>query len=230
MGDPWTPIDTRQGKSFTLGSGDFDYKKLVELLFSGNWERPLLSTPSDHEDGKMLLIAEAFSRGNSKTEGFKSRVVAAPRQSLSVFESETVATMSKAQMDEIKGFDVALRNALALVAAGGDRASLKADHYRRTALARKRFDRAADERFFPSLWRRVAAIGNDEVTEQAQRRAFLTYLLCHAQKEFDTALQSIPCAALLRPRAKSRGRREFDFQLRTKFPELFEAEEKHAEQ
>ena len=228
VGDPWSPIDKKHGKSFTLSGGEFNYKKLVELLFSGNWKRPLLSTPSEYENDEMLLIAEAFSRGNSKTEGFKSRVVAAPRQILSVFESETAATLSKAQMDDIKVFDVALRNALALVAARGDRTALKADHYRRGALARKRFDRAADKRFFPILWLRLAAIGQDKGTEQAHRKAFLTYLHCHAKKEFDTALASIPCPALLRPRAESRGRREFQSRVRAEFPELSEADGNNA--
>ena len=68
-GDPWAPVQQPDGKSLTLGSGNFDYKRLYDLLFSGSWKRPFLSRHSDDDTGPMVLIAEAFARGNSKTEG-----------------------------------------------------------------------------------------------------------------------------------------------------------------
>ena len=78
LGDPWAPVHMTEGKSLTISGGDFDYKRLCELLFSGNWKVPLLAQPESSETGDMLLVAEALSRGNSKTEGFKSRVVPVP--------------------------------------------------------------------------------------------------------------------------------------------------------
>ena len=61
-GDPWTPVHT-DGKSLTLGEkGDFDYRLLCGLLFSGDWKRPLLACPTDGETGDMLALRDAIPR------------------------------------------------------------------------------------------------------------------------------------------------------------------------
>ena len=230
VGDPWAPVHRKKGKSFTLGSGKFDYKRLVELLFSGDWSRPLLSSPAADERGDMLLVAEAFARGNSKTDGFQSRVVAAPGEILSLFASKTVATFSKAQMDEIAKFSKALRFALALVAAHGDHNLLKGkgrksrQYFKRTDPACDRFERLADRQFFPSLWQRVATEQQDTIPEASPRLRFLQYLLTKAENELEFSIPSIPCPATLRPRSEARARRAFKRQVRIRFPELFEME------
>ena len=181
LGDPWAPVHNTEGKSLTLRGEDFDYAQLHKLLFSGDWKRPFLARTGSDETGDMLLVAEALSRGNNKTEGFKSRVVPVPGKVVSSFSSETaaetVARLSRAQMDEIKGFDTALRNALALMAAGGERDAVKKKHYAHTGPARKQFKQAADRLFFPSLWRRfeVASQSDDAVFEA--KRAFLMALM-----------------------------------------------------
>ena len=105
VGDPWAPVHKSEEKSLTLSSGDFDYTRLCELLFSGNWSVPLLALHERDEDGDMLLVAEALSRGNSKTYGFKSRVVPVPGRVVPLLSLPTLATCSKAQMEEITVFD-----------------------------------------------------------------------------------------------------------------------------
>ena len=118
LGDPWAPISTENPpKSLTLGEGDFTYRRLADLIFSSEWHLPPLANPVKG-DGDCLLVAEALSRGNSKTDGFKSRIVPIPGVVRPLFQSETTGTLAKAQIEEIKVFDEALRNALALVAAG----------------------------------------------------------------------------------------------------------------
>ena len=221
IGDPWAPIHREEGKSFTLGGGEFDYTWLCNLFFSGDWKPPLLAQPGNDETGDMLLVAEALSRGNSKTEGFKSRVVPVPGKVMPLFSSETVATLSKAQVDEIDGFGAALRDALALMAAGGEKDAVEKKHYAHAGLARKRFDRAADRLFFPSLWRRVEvkSHGDDAVFEA--KRAFLVALMKEAEAELDTALSAIPCGAIYRPRAEARARRAFRNRVWKLHPELF---------
>ncbi len=118
---------------------------------------------------------------------------------MSLFSSVTAATLSKAQMDEIKGFDAALRNALALMAAGGERDAVKKDHYAHAAPACTRFDRAADRLFFPSLWRRftVDSQGDDAVFKA--KYTFLDDLMKAARAELKAALPAIPCTAIHRP-------------------------------
>ena len=221
LGDPWAPVHKTEGKSLTLSGGDFDYARLCELLFSGNWSVPLLALHGRDEDGDMLLVAEALSRGNSKTEGFKSRVIPVPGRAVPILSSPTVATFSKAQMDEIAVFDAALRDAIALVAAGGKRDGIKKGHFQRSVPARRRFDRVADRLFFPHLWNRVAANEvSDSEAEGTAKIKFLQALRDAAAYELKSALPAIPCPTIQRPRAEARARRAFYARLRREHPIL----------
>ena len=227
-GDPWAPINRAEGKSLTLGEGGaFDYRRLYSLLFSGEWERPLLACPGDGETGDMLLVAEAFARGSSKTEGFKSRVLPAPAHILPMFFSETTATLARSQIEEIAQFAKSLRFALALLAAGGssEKDAVGKKHYAHASHAEKRFDRAADGLFFTSLWRRVAAASESADAVSAARHAFLADLERAARAALEAALPAIPCPAVLRPRAEARARRAFRSRIRKTYPELFNREE-----
>lgn len=221
VGDPWAPISTEdQPKSLTLGEGDFTYRRLSELMFSDEWHISPLANPIKGQ-GDCLLIAEALSRGNSKTDGFKSRIVPVPGLVRPLFRSETTGTLAKAQIDEIKVFDEALRNALAMVAARGEYEAIGKAQYARSNDARARFDRAADALFFPSLWDRLAAAGTDQA-DVAYHRFILT-LNSAALAELDAALPGIPCASLYRPRAEARARRAYEARLRrAEYQFLFE--------
>ena len=106
VGDPWAPVHQAEAKALTLSGGDFDYARLCELLFSGEWEVPQLASAVSSDSDDMLLVAEALSRGNSKTEGFKSRVINVPGNVLSIFSSDTASSLSKAQIAEIRAFDL----------------------------------------------------------------------------------------------------------------------------
>ena len=228
VGDPWAPVHKTEGKSLTLGGGDFDYKRLCELMFSGDWAVPLLAQHGGDETGDMLLVAEALSRGNSKTEGFKSRVVTVPGKVVPFFSTETAASLSKAQLVEITGFDEALRYAIALAAAGGDRDGVKRDHFKRATPASKRFDRAADRLFFPSLWRRVEARAlTDPDAEETAKIQFLENLFEAATAELGSALPAIPCPTIRRPKAEARAWRAFMSRVRKAYSVLFQKEESH---
>ena len=230
VGDPWAPIHKVEGKSFTLSGGDFDYTQLCKLLFSGDWAMPLCAQLGSDETGDMLLVAEALSRGNSKTEGFKSRVVPIPGKVLRFFSSDTAATLSKVQMGEIECFDAALRNALALMVAGGERSAVGKKHYAHTTPARKRFDRIADRLFFPSLWRRVDVKSQSDDAVFRAKYAFLVALMKEAKAELAATLPAIPCTAIHRPRAEARAWRAFmgTLQSRDACRELFSQEETNA--
>jgi CRISPR system Cascade subunit CasA len=206
-GDPWAPVSAgKEEKGLTLGEGAFTYRRLCDLLFSEEWLPSPLARPGPGE-GASLLVAEAISRGNSKTDGFKSRVVPVPAQALDLFGAPEAGRHAKAQIEEIKVFDEALRNALALVAAGGDIEKVKKPHYARTIEARARFDRLADALFFPALWDRLAA--TNEEGRIATAHGFLRDLLAAARRVLAESLPTIPCATLFRPRAEVRARRAF---------------------
>ena len=230
VGDPWAPVHETEGKSLTLSGGNFDYAQLCKLLFSGEWKVPLLAQPHPDDGDEMLLVAEALSRGNSKTEGFKSRVLRVPGTVARLFSSERAATLAKAQLEEVKAFDSALRNGLALAAAGGSRESVEKTHYAHTIPARKQFDRIADALFFPNLWKRVEAGGETTAAVFHAKRAFLEALKKGADHVFNASLPAMPCTAIHRPRAEARARGRFMATLRTSEAcrELFITEETDA--
>ena len=213
VGDPWTPIDLKERKSLTISRRDFDYRRICELWYSGNWSIPLLAKPDTQDAGDMLLLAEAISRGNSKTEGFKSRTIPVPRSRLRMFTSDEVGRLAKAQTAEIEAFDTALRDGLALMAASGDK--VKRGHYAYTSPARARFDRTADTIFFPRLWARAEAASDPHNADEA-KRAFLTELKGEADRVFTEALPQMPCRAIHRQRAESRARHQYEGVLRGK--------------
>ena len=221
VGDPWAPVHKTEGKALTLSGGDFDYRRLWSLLFSGEWRVPPLAQLNSSDNKNMLLVAEALSRGNAKTEGFKSRVLPVPRRVARRFSSPMAADLSRAQMSEVEQFDRALRTSLALVAARGDRDLLNKDHYGFSRGARARFNQEVDRLFFPSLWRRVEA-ATDPVSAEREKIVFLKQLFRAAQTEFDSAIPGVPCTVIHRPRAEARARRRFRNSLWREFPELFE--------
>ena len=223
VGDPWAPVHIGKGKSLTLGSGDFHYKRLSELMFGGDWRVPVLATHGPNENaGDTLLVAEALSRGNSKTEGFKSRIVPVPDGVVRLFQSRTAAKLSAEQMEEIKAFDEALRNAVALLAARGDRGRLGKAQYAFSRPTRKRFDRTADRMFFLHLWKRLAAenSGDPEAADKASHN-FRRVLFDAAKAELTAALPGIPCAAIQRPKAEARAWRAFHARVRKLNTQLY---------
>ena len=223
VGDPWVPVHISEGKSLTLGSGDFHYKQLRELMFGGDWRVPVLATLGPNEQiGDKLLVAEALSRGNCKTEGFKSRIVPVPDGVVRLFQSRTAAKLSAEQMEEIKAFDEALRNAVALLAARGDQGSMRKAQYGFSRPTSKRFDRTADRLFFPHLWKRLAADNSDDPKAADDAGHEFRRVLFHAAKaELTAALPGIPCAAIQRPKAEARAWRAFHARVRKLDAQLY---------
>ena len=212
VGDPWAPVH-KSGKCLTLSGGEFDYSRLADLMFSGEWQVPSLARPGEDEHDDMLIVAEAFSRGNNKTEGFKSRVVPAPGRAVRMFGSRTAAKLALDQVKEIKAIDSALRYALALAAANGIQADIKRSHYAFCKPASKRLNRAADHAFFPSLWRRLDATSLDDASRA--KVDFLKRLKSEAESALNATLPTVPCPAVHRSRADVRARRAFMRKLRS---------------
>jgi CRISPR system Cascade subunit CasA len=225
LGDPFAPIHRTENKCLTLGEGDFDYSRLTTLLLSGDWDLPLLARPAPFEraDEPMALVCAALSRGNSKTDGFKSRVLPlSGRKARSLgARRQALFELAQAQMKDIDLFDKALGYALAMVAAGGDREKIKKEHYGHVTGARAAFDNAVDAIFFDHLWKRDTAQQQGAEALKAEETEFRRALLGHARTAFDAALPTIPCASLFRPRAEARARSAFAGRLNHAFPDLF---------
>src|SRR5690606_22322411 len=179
-GAPWAPVQRIETKSLTLGRGDFDYRRLTELLFSGDWIRPTLAELADVDgSGETLaVVAAALSRGNGKTEGYKSRVVPLAgkvSQALGPRRSE-LHQLARTQIDTINAFDGALRDAIVLAAAAGEQEKPKKELYKFSQPGRDHLTRYADEIFFEHLWARFEAQEAGQEALQAEERAFAAKL------------------------------------------------------
>lgn len=226
LGDPFAPIHKTENKSFTLAGRDFDYRTLTELVLSGDWTTPLLARPAsfEQESETLALVAQALARGNSKTEGFKSRILPIGGKISRALGSkrEDLHALAQAQMAAIDAIGKAIGHALATAAAGGARDKIKKDHYVYGREARSHFARAADNLFFPHLWDRFNARQRGETALKAEEVRFARALFNEAKPLFEAALPAIPCARIFRPRAEARARRDFIGMVRHRFPEIFE--------
>jgi CRISPR system Cascade subunit CasA len=226
VGDPWAPIERTENKSLTLSEGHFDYAMLVRLLLSGDYKLPVLARPSELETEEQTLafVAQAVSRGQGRTFGFKSRVLPIGGKISHALtlgpKRKELHELAKAQVAEIVKFDGALRDALALAAAGGQRDNLR-KYYSHSDSARACFDRAADEIFFDHLWVRYQAQEEGGAALKSEANRFAHALYKRADVIFEASLPGIPCPSLYRPRAEARARSRFHGKVRSDFPELF---------
>ncbi len=231
LGDPWAPVHRTESKALTIGDdGRFHYSRVVELLFSGDWQSPVMAELGNNEtdeNANWLMVLAAIARGNSKTGGFQSRALPLKGREARVIGArrKELHKLATEQINEIKTLDTVLRNALALAVAGGVQEKINKDSYAHAKPYRDRLDAVADRDFFPALWARFAAEQHgtpDDV--EAARRAFLLPLVETVRSLLEDGLADIPCASIRRPRADARARRRFEALLRgekTGFPSLF---------
>ena len=212
--DPWAPVSIEKPRSFTLGDNRaFTYKTLRDLTMSGKWTPASLAKADEEEaEQTMLLVAEAFARGNSKTGGFRSRVIPMSKTVAQRMLTTTATDQSAYLMEDIALVDKALRNGIALLAANGLRESIKADHYARAATARAKLDHHADAMFFSVLWDMLEA--GDEAARLYRRAQFMCDLSDIARVIFREQRSAIPCKAVMRPRAEARAEACLNYGLR----------------
>lgn len=218
-GDPWTPVHKVEAKGFTLGDGDFDYGRVIDLAMSGNWALPLLAKLGD-ADGvgqPLTLVVQALARGNSRTDGFKSRLIPLEGRVAQKLGGRDPALfeLAREHAQIVADFSGALKGALALVAAGGERAKRKREHYKFANEAGDQLHRFADTTFFVHLWERLDA--SDSETAEKVRLRFVEKLWRRTQAIFNQALPTVPCGSLPRPRAEARGCAALQAMVRKKY-------------
>jgi len=209
-GEPWAPVNISEAKTLTLSDKGWDYKLLFDLIYSSDYKKPILASPSESEKAMpMALVAEAFSRGNCKTDAFKSRTVVIPKRVIKVLFETQAMDLAKELINDIKNVDSALRDGLVIVSCSGKREQsgekASKENYKRTNPARNRLERFADQYFFDALFQRLQA--KDSEKDIQSRLDFLQNLSVAAEKEFENELPAIPCTRIMRPRAELRGRR-----------------------
>jgi CRISPR system Cascade subunit CasA len=163
LGDPWAPVNRAEAKSLTLGEdGDFGFAMITRLLLSGDWMLPLLATLGPGETAQArnwVLIAQAFARGNSKTGGFKERIIPVTGKAARAIGARRAELHKLAtnQIVEIDDMGRTLSNAIALGAVGGDFDAVNKDAYATAKPYRDALRIEADRLFFPALWARLEA-------------------------------------------------------------------------
>ena len=224
VGDPWTPVNIREGKSLTLSPGDFDWRRICALLFSGEWELPLLARRGPGESGDMVLVAENLNRGQGKTHGFRSRVIPVPAGAARAWG--TAGGVAARQVEEVDLVVRILRHAIGVFASGGNPEAVDRRHLGHAFGPVRNFTAAVDRIFFHHLWERqeeetaTDTANGAESSGGAARTAFLVRLRSLALSEFTRACPSVPCPAFARDKARVRALNLLRGRLHRQFPEI----------
>ena len=241
VGDFWTPVSRGDAKALSLSSAGFRYDRLNKLLFDGAaYHLPPAMTVTATNKGQWRVVARGMAGGQGKTDGyherndivFSRRVVAAfGRQE----ERDELAAISSALLEETAEVSGALRLGVAVAASGGELLAdlSKSDRAYARPYAR-RFDTWVDPRFFQAVEKRFVA--GSQATARAERASFARKMVAAADAVLAEAVESVPCPAIRRHRARARAFSAFHGNLRaTKSvfadqPEIFAVQEPaHAE-
>ena len=238
-GDFWTPVRTKDGKALSLSSAGFRYDRLAELVLDEkSYRRPPAMQVDAKKGARWRLVARGVAAGQGKTEGYHERAdiafTTATVRALSRQNGlDALAQISTAQIEEVQEVIRALRFGIAVAAGGGrDAGELTKSHRSHAVPYSRRLDAEADARFFPALEERYAAsTGADADAVAACRAAFARTLIREAEHLLDAAIESVPCPAIHRPRARARAASAFRGRLRgpksvfSDQPEIFTARE-----
>ena len=226
IGDPWAPVHKTENKALTLGEdGDFDYGRIMEIMFSGNWEGSLLSRPAAFEtpDTQLLLVAQALARGNSKTGGFRRRDIPVAGKIAAAFglanKRQKLHEIGKEQAELVKEFRSILGYGLVLAVAQGNVSQIKREHYAYAKTAQSELDRYADSIFFSFLW---LSFEGDKTNVKVD---FIQQLWRKTQSIFERFLPMMPVGSLVRPKAEAQARSALYGRVMKNYSEFLRIEE-----
>ncbi len=222
VNDPWTPHNTnRDGLPLTLSSGGFTYKRVKEYLL--DWRRPALLKPSPAEQKStdtMQLVARAMVRGQGKTEGYHERAIPlrsktrnAMLRSAGRDSAEDLGSLAQKRIEEISKIQRILSHAIQTFASGGGSGAGSSEL---RALARpwlNKLDGAIDHRFFDDLQDEFETNDNAE-RERIHNEWLQNFILPQARSVLSNAMDSLPCRAIHRYRARVNAESLFEGRIR----------------
>ena len=222
--DPWAPIEIggNEHKLLSLSGDGFSWRRMHNLLFSGEVKRPLLAeadATADKPSIPIAIIAAGLARGQGKTDGFHERHIPVPQKARAALQDETARLAKMAQVQAQDAGTMArsvLRPAiLCAFEKGPQRVNFDAREAVRAAEPYMQiFDAAVDEAFFPALWKGI------ETGPEAAAHDWQEILRRTAEKVFVEALEAGPRAQERRFLAAERARGFFYGQLYKNFPAL----------
>ena len=225
-GDPWTPVDRKNGKALTLGAGGFTYKRIVDYLTSAEvWDLPALCKATESERNSsdtMRLVARAMVRGQGKTEGYHERVIPVRKKMQMALmqrgagDDDELGKVASRRIEEAGKVQSVLSYAIQVFAAGGDAGGVSAEHRRLARPWLNKLDEIVDADFFDALQDELEA---DDAGER--KRIHNEWLMNgedgvidHARHTLRDAQDALPCAAILRYKAQVRSDGMFEGRIR----------------
>lgn len=236
VGDFWTPISKGDAKALSLSSAGFRYDRLNKLLFDGAaYDLPPAMTVATTGEERWRVVARGMAGGQGKTDGYHERndIVFTQRVAARFGrkeERDELAAISSALLEEIAEVSRALRLGVAVAASGGkplpDLSKSDRTHARPYA---RRLDAWVDPLFFRAVERRFVAAS--QASKQAERASLAKDMVAAADHLLDDAVESVPCPAIQRHRARARAFSAFYGSLRSARsvfadqPEIFTVQE-----
>ena len=222
-GDPWTPIDRKGAKSLTLANGGFTYKRIVEYLFSADWQQPVLLKPTDAEVSSpdtMMLVARGMVRGQGKTEGYYERMVPIRKKLQSAMQRgggvDDIGQIATGRIQEIGKVQRILSHAIQTFLARGDSDEASPEHRNLARPWLNRLDEVVDARFFEDLQDEFQA--DDPGERERIRNEWLMGgrdgIVDHARRILSEATDSLPCPSIHRFKARAGAEGLFEGRIR----------------
>ena len=219
IGDFWTPISRGDAKALSLSSAGFRYDRLNKLLFDGTaYDLPPAMTVAATGKERWRVVARGMAGGQGKTDGYHERndIVFAPSVATAFGrqeERDQLAAISSGLLEEIAEVARALRLGVAVAASGGKLLAdlSKSDRTHATPYAR-RFDASVDPLFFRAVERRFVA--DSQASKETERARLARTMAAAAAALLAEAVESVPCPAIRRHRARARAFSAFYGSLR----------------
>lgn len=230
-GDPWMPINIAEAKALSVSRRGFNYRVMTELIL-GEKYHPALLQEIDRDDPEKGLAIHAcgVARGQGKTEGFHERTVLISKTIAAGFRRRQTDTLARLANDRVQNAGNVrgkiLRPALfSLLQDGPD----KINYGSKTTGPQserwlKAFERRIDDSFFERLWEEAEAKPEER---DAIHNAWLQDLRDWALEQLERAEGAVPLASMRRYRARTRGRRLFNYLFYKEFPDLRSKESEH---
>ena len=228
VGDPWTPINTKEHKSLTLSPLGFGYQRTADYLTSPDWkEAPIFLTAAEREDTQpMFLVARGITGGQGKTSGYHERILPFKSEIVGAFGHlkgvRELGDLARERINQVRNVQRILRHAVAVYIAKGDTDALKKDDFDLADQWARRLNDIVDTGFFGDLQDEHMAEGPEQ--RHQVRLRWLRSVISAARSLSAQAYDGLPCSALYRYRARVRAESVFERRLRGRdgFPEAFE--------
>ena len=240
-GDPWAPVGKTTNQKGTppafLGPRKLSYERVVDGLFSADWEQPplLRLTRYDRDAGAtMQLVARGMVRGEGGTDGYHERVIPLRPKATQIFgrpggpkELEDIARERIANIGKVQSI---LRNAIAVFAARGDSSNIIPEQWALANPWANKLGEIVDVRFFDDLQTEVEE--DDPAERDRVRNRWLRNgkdgVIDRASNILKIACDSLPCPTIYRFKARVQADSVFCGRLRGSngLPSAFENPDK----